>query len=306
MKLIYEGVDITNKVSISKAELTDNAGGVADSIELIFNDPKGLWSTWKPSKNDIIEISQNGLTSGSMYVDEIEQKRGTFIIRALSIPQEAKTTQTKAWESVRFLQFATEIVSKYGFTIESYGIENYLYNRVNQDEVADFQFLAWRCILEGYMLKIIDNKAVIYCEPYIESLNSTKTINIEEFDGDYKFLDKSVAVFNSCQLIYGNYNSAFKPANEINGPIYKHINSIFISSQGEADRYTKNLLRYKNKQERSGRFNIKLDTDISAGNNINIEGIGLADGKYFCEQVRHNLVDNGRSTIKVRRPLIGY
>lgn len=304
MQLIYEGKDITSAVEIHKTDVTDNAGGVADSLEVGFDDPKNLWSQWKPKKNDTVEIIQDGFSSGVMYVDELEQGRGIYTIRALSIPQEAKTENTKAWEQVRFLELATEISSKYGFQLQTYGIQNYLYERLDQSERADFEYLSWRCMLEGYALKLTGEKAVIYDERYMEGLAPVKTIYGDQFDGSYRFKIKSTDIFRSCRITFGSIQYEFQPANGPAGPVLK-INELYVSSQGEAERYAKSLLRYKNKFEYAGYFTIELDTSIAAANNIQVQGVGYADGKYFCEQVIHRLVDK-KSFFKVRKPLEGY
>jgi hypothetical protein len=304
MKLIYEDVDITNSIDINKADFTDNAGGIADSLELWLNDTKGLWSQWKPQKNDKVKFIQDSLTTGTMYIDEIEQRKGMFILRALSIPQEAKSANTQAWESVRFLEFATEISSRHGFTLETYNVENYLYDRVDQCEQADFSFLALRCELEGYVLKISDNKAIIYDEAYLEGLETDKNIYINSFDGDYKFLSKSTGIYNSCNIVYNGINSSYRPPNALYGPTL-NLKNVYISSLGEGNRFAKNLLRAQNKCENMGAFSLKFKADLTAGSNLNIIGIGLADGKYFCQQVKHNFA-GGRTSFKVRRPLEGY
>lgn len=304
MYLIYEGVDISNAVEIHKADLADNAGAELDSLEIWFDDPKKLWSKWKPEKNHKIQVIQDGFKSGIMYIDELEQQRGMFIIRALSIPQKAKNEHSQAWESVRFLEFTTELAARYGFKLQTYEIGNYLYDRVDQHEQADFKFLSWRGLLEGYILKITSNTVVIYNEAYMENLTAVKTIDISSFDGPYKFLSKSTKIFNSCKLFYGNIGSEYRPSNAPAGPTFKCAD-IYVSSQSESDRYSKNILRLKNKYENTGAFKIKLDTDLAATSNINISGAGLADGKYFCEQVVHKFVE-GKTFIKCRKPLEGY
>ena len=301
MQLIYEGKDIAASVGINKADITDNAGGIADSLELYMNDTIGLWSSWKPQKNNVVNLGQSGLTSGGMYVDELEQERGFYIIRALSIPQEAKTRNTKCWEDVRFMEFSGEIANKYGFELQTYGIDNYLYSRLDQNELADFEFLAYRCMLEGYMLKITDKKVIIYGEMYLESLAVARTIYLSDIDGAYKFKTKSNGIYGACELTRGMAKSEY-PAKY--GPTLK-INNIDITNQGEADRYTKNILRFYNKQETTGKFNIKLDTGITAGNTIQIAGAGMADGKYFCEQAVHRLVEK-KTSLRLRKVLEGY
>ena len=305
LKLIYEDTDITKGVDVKKAEFIDTAGGRADSLELRFSDTKGIWSEWKPSKNDKIQISENGLSSGTMYIDELEQLRGMFIIRALSIPQDAKTHNTKSWESIRFLEFATEIASKHGFSVETYGIENYLYNRVDQFEQSDFEFLAWRCLIEGFMLKTFDRKVVIYSQDFIEKIPSVKSIPISCFDGDYKFKSKSTGIYSGCQASCNGIKVVFKPQKKVFGALLK-CNNIHFSSVNEGNRFARNLLKSENKYETTGAFATKLDTGLSAGSNIDISGIGIADGKYFCEQIRHDMVSSGKSTFRVRKPLEGY
>lgn len=304
MYLIYEGVDISNDVELHKADLIDNAGHELDSLEIWFDDPKKLWSKWKPEKNHKVQVIQDGLKSGIMYIDELEEQKGMFIIRALSIPQEAKNQHSQAWEKVRFLEFATQLATRYGFKFQAYGIENFLYDRVDQYEQADFSFLLWRSLLEGYLLKITSNTVNIYSEAYMESLTSIKTIDIIRFDGNYKFLSKATNIYNSCKISNNGIISEFRPANAPSGPILK-FKDIYPGSQFEADRYSKNLLRLKNKYENTGKFTIKLDTTLAATSNINISGVGIADGKYFCEQVMHRFID-GKTSIKCRKPLEGY
>jgi len=303
MQIIYEGSDITGAVEIKNANIVDNAGGVADSLELWLDDPKGFWSQWKPQKNHRVRIKESGFDSGMMYVDELEQRRGLFIIRALSIPQEAKTDNTKAWESVRFMELATEISGKFGFSLQTYGIQNHLYDRVDQVEQADFEFLAWRCLLEGYSLKITDGKVVIYEERYMESQTPVKTIYKDQLDGDYSFRSKSTGIYGACRVSYGNISYEFRPVGS-SGPTLKEA-EIPVSSKGEAERFAKNLLRFRNKYEHSGYCTIELDPGIAAGNMIQVSGVGLADGKYFCYQVVHKLVDK-KTFMRLHRPLEGY
>lgn len=303
MQLIYDGKDITDAVEIQVADIMDNAGGIADSVEIHFDDPKGVWSQWEPKKNDKIQLNNDSNNSGIMHVDELEQQRGIFVVKALSIPQEAKTTHTKGWEEVRFLEIANEIASKYGFKLETYGIQNHLYNRVDQYEQADFVFLAHRCALEGYMLKITDGKVVIYDEKYMESLTPVRTINADEFDGNYSFKSISTGIYGSCKITHGNIYYTFKPSN-VYGP-QLNVPDVYISSQGEAERYSKGLLRFRNKYENVGYIKVELDPTIAAGNTIQIQGVGLSDGKYFCNQVTHKLVDN-KTVLRLRKPLEGY
>lgn len=308
MKMIYQGVDITKNVEVLKCNIDDNAGGSADSIELNFADNQKLWSKWRPAKGESLEVIEEKFNTGTMYVDHLEQRRGIFIMKALSIPQNAKTPRTQSWENVRFIEFASEIANRYGFKLETYNIENYHYESVHQIDQTDFEFLSFRCLLEGYVLKVNEQKLIIYDEEYFEHQIPVKTIYGGDFDGDFNFKSISTGLFSECSLKYTHktglvINSTFRPPITLSGPVLKK--SILVSSQAEANRFTKNFLREANKGEYIGRFSINFGNDIAAGSVIRIVGVGIADGNYFVYKATHSIV-NKKTTLLVRRPLEGY
>jgi hypothetical protein len=307
MNVIYQGIDISNSIDIIKADICDNASGVADNIELVASDIEKLWNKWKPQKNDTIIIKQGSFSSGTMFVDHIEQSPGKFVIKAISVPLEAKTPNSRYWEHVRFLELAKDIASKYGFIVETFGITNWLYENVAQIEQADFEFLHYRCLLEGYCLKITDKKVVIYDERYLEQQAIVKSIYLDDLGTDYEMKSVAVGLHNSCEVqcsrAEGVITSIYKPQIALVGPILKK--NIYLSDQAEADRFARGLLRYANKFEISGRIQIEPDTGLAAGCNVKLVDAGLMDGKNFVYQTIHKLVSN-KTVLRLRKPLEGY
>lgn len=305
MQLIYEGKDITSEVEIQKADLTDNAGGELDSLELQFNDPKGLWSQWKPEKNHILQIKESGFDTGVMYIDEILQHRGVITIKALPIKQEAKTANTKSWENVRFLGIAQELSLKNGLTLQTYNIQDRLYSSVDQSDEADLSFFAWRCLIEGYSLKASNLQLIIYDEAFMEKQAPARKLYLSQTDGDFTYRNKSNEIYGACRISSSNQEIkyTFKP-DGIFGPILKYGN-FPLTSIGEAERFSKGLLRSKNKYEKALICTIRLDTGIAGGNTIEAIDFGLANGIYLAHQVIHKFVEK-RTVLKMRRPLIGY
>ncbi len=307
MNIIYEGVDISNSVELRKADITDNAGGAADGVDLSFADTVGLWSKWKPLRGNRINLMEGGYSSGTMYCDSIIQSRGNIRLKGLSLPPEAKTEKSKAWEAIRFMEMAREITKLYGFVLEAYNITDHLYDRIDQSGETDFDFLFRRCILEGYALKICDNKVVIYNEQVYESRAAVKKILREQFDGDYEFKMISTGLYSACAIntgmSAGSVTKEIKPLSAPAGPVLRP--RVYAASLAEAERYCRGLLRAANKNERSGRIQIKFDPQLTAGCCVEIGEVGLADGKYFIEQAIHRLKD-GKTVLKLRKPLEGY
>lgn len=74
MELIYEGVNITNRIVIAGAEVHDVSGGRSDSMLLTLN--RALdWYCWDPKPDDRIELRHNGWSSGEMYLAAIAPEK---------------------------------------------------------------------------------------------------------------------------------------------------------------------------------------------------------------------------------------
>jgi len=309
LNIIYNGIDITNSVEPLKINLIDNSACMPDSIECVFSDTDWQWSEWKPVKNDTLEVKQGGYSTGLMFVDELGQSAGKFQLKALSIPQPSKTARSQSWENVRLLEFINEIAGRYGFKVQTYGIENYLYQRVDQIEQADFSFLAYRCMLEGYALKI-NNKSIVIYNEHAEEQKPVDSKNSIIYQSDIfqnlKFKNKSTDIFQKCLIKSNNSNAFIKGEFEdknIYGPTL--INQIFCSDQAEANRFAKGYLRRANKEMITGAFPIKLNTNYAAGTNVEVEKVGMFDGKYFIDKLLHDFI-NDRTNLCLRRPLEGY
>lgn len=290
MDFIYEGKNITNNIDIKKANILENSGYLFDNIIAHVNNSANQWSEWKPKKNDKLELKHEGFTSGNMYIDEIIQCKALVILKALPIKQQQKQTNTKTWEEIRLNELLNEFASKNGLTLKTYNTENYLYSKLNQINQADFAFLTQRCIMEGYVLKILNSELIVYNEKYMESLSSGITIDISDVDGDFEYKDKSNEVYSGCNVLDGSINYTYKTTKNF-GPIL-NIRDLMINDLAEAQRFARNFLRNKNKFEKTLKFQIKLNTNITAGNTVNIKNFGLADSKYYIYQAKHMLAKN--------------
>ncbi len=309
MRLIYDGVDITSSINIMSAKLKDNASGKADSIEIIFSDAEKLWRQWSPQKGDKIELQEEGFSSGLMYIDEHGIDNGRYIIRALSAPLTAKTPKTRTWENVRFKKMAQDLAKDIGLILETYDIDNQIYDRLDQIDKTNLAFLEEYCKMEGYCLKITNGKAVIYDERKLEQVPPALTITSDLLIDDYEFFSISSGLYSSCLILYLS-NSTNKLVKYQYTPIAAPIGPILrpkirAASQGEAERFARSLLRSVNKFETQGHCYINLNTSIAAGNIVEVSGMGSFDGKYFIDNIMH-IFTSGKSFIGIRKVLEGY
>lgn len=303
MQLIFEGKDITDYVDLRRADVVDKAGNELDSIEIYANDPESLWSKWRPAKNQVVELKNEGFTSGKMYLDEIGQQEGLMILKALPVKQQEKQSNSRGWDNVTFLELAQEFAGRHGLQLKTYDIQNYTYRRVNQVETPDFAFLAGRCLLEGYVLKISNGSLIIYAEKYMEGQAPADTIYLQDFNGNFSYLDKATGIYGGCSIIFEDISYTFT-APGVYGPIIK-VNQFPVYDLAEAQRYAANIIRSHNKFEKTLSFTAELNSKYTAGNTVEVKGAGMADAKYFIYEARHRLLEN-KKLLKLRQIPGGY
>lgn len=299
-KLIYKNKDITDSIEINSAIIVDNAGDKADTIDLVLSDVQKNWREYPPIQGDTIELIYDNFKSGTMYIDEFCYTRGKINITAISAPIDAKKSKTRVFEKISFNQLAIDLTKELGIDVEFFNINNFSYNTLEQNNITNLDFLEQICMLEGYKLKIFNNKAVIYDELYFENNSCVDTLSEGDFIGDYFFKCVNNKIYSSCTVQYENIKSTCTSKEILQGSTLV-INTIKLNTLMEAERFSKNILKYHNKKKYSGKFKTSLKA-IAAGSNIYINDLGVFSGKNFIERIEHNLVSNV-SVFKVRKVL---
>lgn len=298
-KLIYNNHDISNSVRLLDAQINDNSGGILDSLYIKISDIEKTWRNYPPDKNDVLNLQYDGFDSGIMFLDEYMYVKGAVILKAISAPLNSKDNKNKSWENIRFKKLANDLMKDLNLECIFYNITDFLYYRLDQSNKTNLQFLNEICSLEGYNLKITNNKAIIFNEKYFESTNIINEFSEKDFIGDYKFKCKNSNIFSKCTLRTADKIVSHKALNlhasELN------LNNIDFRTEDEGKRFSENILRNFNKYEFTGTFNIHLQP-IASGNTIKINSMGNFSGKYFVDSVKHNLTKQ-TSSLFVRKVL---
>lgn len=306
MKVIYESKDITPDIEVVQAWIFDSAGGIADRAELHLSDVSDLWSIWKPQKGHSLELKSGVFSSGEMRVDQIRQELGSVVIEAVSLKPEAMTKRTRSWEMVRFKQVAADLAGAAGLNLERLDIDDWLYDRIDQNDVEPLVLLSHLCMREGYRLKLAGDSAYIYDERKFEQMPPAATIYRYDLH-HFEYLDRSVEIFGGCELNYYGGGTPVRysysvPSASVDGIL--KVNER-VTSSGEAERFAKGYLRAVNKFERTAKTVTRLLPSVAGGSTVELLGTGLSAGKFFVEMAVHELV--GEVTeLQVRGLLEGY
>ena len=306
MKLYYKNTDIYRDVSVNYCVHEMYAEKQADTLVIRFNDTKGVWSKWNPATGDTIRLTEGASNTGKMFIHSMTSENGLFTIRAMSMPKSGSTKKSKTWEGVRFLQLGNEIAKNNGLTFQNYGCKDHVYPCLKQEREGDFALFSRVCMLEGYQMLIYDGKLLAYNEQYIESQPPAATLEIGE-NGNFSYEDNRSACFGSCEISSGKYSGRFKAPNAINTAVLRPDKAIPVTSNAEAARFAKGLLRNANKYGHTGKFSRSLLTGYAAASLVKLKTKKASawDGTVFVYKVRHDFVGN-KSTLYFRDLLEGH
>ena len=304
IQITYNGVDITDSVSVNRCYHDMYAGGQSDTLHLRLNDVDNLWDAWEPATGDEIRVDYDSISTGTMFVSDAVPQNGVFTITAQSAPMSGFDRQNKAWQKVRLLQIGAEIAKRNGLSFHSYGVADRLYSYLSQAE-GDLRFLNRIARLEGCAVLVYDRKLIMYAEAEMEAQEPTEALDIT-IDGDYKYQDRSADLFGSCVVESGMYYGKFTAGNG-SSRVLMPESVPTAGSNDEAARFAKNLLRNANKGCYSGFVRSEILPGYAPASMVELSNARAPswDGRVFIEHIRN---DYGRGTSKIffRRPLEGY
>ena len=126
-------------------------------------------------------------------------------------------------------------------------------------------------------------------------------------NGVFIYQDNRARCYGSCEVSSGSFSGKFKAPGATNTAVLRPDKPIPVTSNAEAARFAKGLLRNANKYGHTGQFSKELLTGYAAASLLKLKTTKASawDGTVFVYKVRHDFVGN-KSTLYFREPLEGY
>ena len=324
VNLIYEGKNITKDAApyLLSFTYTDNSSDKADDISLTLEDRDRLWcSDWFPTKGDKIRASiithnwesenqTQSLPCGMFEVDQIDCSGPPNIItiKAVSTLVSKPMRQekhTKAWESVKLSTIAGDVASKSGLALFWDSSVDPFFERRDQVEMSDLEFISGLCRDYGVAVKVTDTQLVCYDEEEYEEHNPVGELSF----GDKKiirwsFSSKATGTYKKARLQYHDPVKDETIEIEENGDAEGTGRILIINQKADniedAKKMAKKKLRQANKKEITGNITLMGDLRFVGGSNITISGFGAFDGQYAIEKATHSIGSSYTTKLDLR------
>lgn len=300
----YEGTEITADVSISACVHDLFAESSADILHLTLNDTRRLWDGWHPKAGEKLKVTDGAASTGTLYVRQCSPQNGLYEITASSVPEAMQEKRTKSWASVRFLQLAAEIAVHSRLTLKQYGVTDQQYRFVAQESKSDVEFLQQRCILEGCAFLVYDHALILYSQKNMEQQEPQGELAVA-LDSDFVYKDRGSRQFGSAKVSNGGFTGSYTK-NKLS-KTYKCALPVCISSQEEANRFARGVLRDLNKDGITATLQTGLLRGYAPGSTVKLQTSSAAsyDGTWFITHMRNDYA--ARTTkLFLRKPLEGY
>ena len=153
---------------------------------------------------------------------------------------------------------------------------------------------------------IYDGKLLAYNEQYIEKQPPAGTLEVDE-NGQFSYEDNRARCYGSCEISSGSFSGKFTAPGAVNTAVLRPEKQIPVTSNAEAARFAKGLLRNANKYGHTGHFSKSLLLGYAAASllKLNTKKASAWNGTVFVYKVRHDFVGN-KSTLYFRDILEGY
>lgn len=335
--LQFNGKDVNKDIAPYLMDFNYNDGysGQADDITMTLDDRDRKWiKEWVPVMGEEIKAEiltyhwdKQGeklkLPCGKFYLKSFTYggMPDTVTMEASALPVEGNKSKqekrSKSWENVQLKTVAAELAKRAKLNLVYEASSNPSYERLDQTEQTDLEFLLGIAVKEGITLKISGAKLVLFNEEKFEKAAAAFDIVYGEDDVlSYDFDSNSEdAAYGSCEVVYTIPKSKKEAAKTVKG-VYKLPNAgnlpvlrvnKSVETVAEANRLAKNSLREQNKKAGRARLTLSGHTRYAAGLTINIKGWGYFDGKYIIESVNHRISATSPYTVEIEiRKVLGW
>ena len=327
VKLLYDSVNISKDIApyLKALTFTDNFEA-ADDLQITLADREGLWKTdWFPSKGATLratllvhdwnaEGDEAELYCGQFFIDEITVAgpESTVTIKARSTPVGTKkqaaggdamrTKKTRAWEATTLKTIAAQIAAEANVKLYFQLSQDISYNRLGWEDGGDFR------------VKLTDKKLIIASQADLEKTASAVTVKPPDGKGNdggsvaaapgrlssWNLTTSANTQYRACKVSWYDARKKKTYSSTVQAETQETGQTLVINqrceSQADAQRIARARLRTANMNTVKGSLSMIGDVRMSAGLNIDLEGFGVFDGKYFIDTATHTVDGSGGYT----------
>lgn len=320
VELFYNGAAVKTVMDeyITSITYSDPASGEADSIDISIHDRARQWITaWMPITGDMLsaKISLSGdnteaatLDCGLFVLDKFDFSGWpvTGTISAVSAPADSgfsATQRSQNWEGVTLREVGAEIASRAGLQlIWDVSDADFVVGSVEQSEQTDSDFFATLCETYGLQIKVYRQKIVVYDREVYKTKDPVCTIGTESILS-WSWSKDTAGTYTGGEYTYTDPATETEIAVSVGTGQRILKQSGNADSQADAERKLRAAINTANHGSTKLSMSIIGNARIVASQCVTVVGIGRLSGKYYIDNIVHN-ISNGGYTMDIEMSLV--
>lgn len=298
MTIYYNDVDITDRVNATAAVLHDVSGGCCDYIELEF-DNAALWLSWNPKTDDMFEIAQGDLSSGTMYVSCVYPCDGKFKVLATAIPSTARRMLNMAYRNMDLSGIMRSCANECNMGDVLFGIKNHEYDYLLRENESSAAFLERIATLEGAVLKCYNGNFTMIGIKTAQEFEAGQMIEQSDAMTGFEYSKDDTKRVRKLTVItpYGHYTAEDLGAKGNEEIIRSDVPAVNLE---QVKRWARGLLLAHNRKAEMLTVRGSLNSGQTAMVRVDITGDNDVSGAWIADEVVHDFIKR-TSTVTLLR-----
>lgn len=314
VEIFVNSKDITADVSqyLSQTTYTDKEEAESDDVSLVFENTSGIWiGNWYPDQGDTMQIRigtgspRRWLDCGLFEIDDVqfEFPPDTVTVKAIAagITKQLRTRNSKAYEKQSLLQIAQHIAGKHGLELVANigSLASIILERKTQERQTDLSFLASLAREYGLIFSVRGGQLVFYDSTVLDGMPAAFVTDKTQMSTG-RFSDKTSEVYAGAVAVNRNTRTnelnTWQASNEgiaSSDLIMVHSNT---DDAAQAEAQATRVLKKTTNEKITGNFSTDGNTDLVAGINTELTGIGKMSGKWHVTGTTHTVTKDGGYT----------
>ena len=312
-KIEIEYKDVTQDLRkfVSSIRYTDNID-LVDTLEITLNNPDGrFFKAWFPGRGTLISLKlgyeDNLLNCGTFRITELVfsgfPQTATFYATSWTYagkyPKIFREKKTRVWENTTLSRIVQDIAKEYGYQPYVNLKEDIEFNRIEQNNITSYEFLASLAQKYGCTVKVYREKLYFFEWNYLQDQPTSVKITPQRIL-KYRIKDIPREMYKKAIVQY--YDPKTKELKEYIyeepylefGGTYKVVEKAENLKQAIA--MARNAIRTMNASKVKPILTLEGNPSIVAGMTLELDGFGVYDGKYLVEKAVHSISSSGYLT----------
>lgn len=249
---------------------------------------------WEKEKEQTVKTI---FTCGTFILDDISFSGRPLncVINGLSLPANSNfrlLPRSKTYKNATIKQIAKKIVKRTPGIKLSYSGAEIKIEEIEQNKETDCAFLSSLCQKYGLAMKMYNRKIVIFDIASYEKKKAVKTIKETDMIS-WSYNSTIDGTYTGATFSYSNPDSKDTINVTVGSKTRLYSMNTQASSKKDAELQAMAKVNAENRKIETLTVTILAKTSLIASHCVKIKGLGKIDGKYYIDQIKHNIGDSG-------------